>query len=125
MTDKQNLRDKARDAVAEALGDAYDCLRVWSAWGIGTMSQDDFSLVTDDADRIAEIADAALDALGLPTLLDEIDRLREALSSIHRYGADTLSGRADGGVDDRLWQRAAVLEMTNRAYAALQGDGNA
>jgi hypothetical protein len=44
--------------------------------------------------------------------------LREALDSIRQYGSDTLSGRADGP-DDRDWQRAAVLEMTNRASAAL------
>lgn len=50
------------DAVAEALGDAYDCTRVWHAWGVGTMSQDDFSSVAQDADRVAEIAHAAVDA---------------------------------------------------------------
>lgn len=50
------------DAVAEALGDAYDCGRVWSAWGVGTMSADDFSPVADDSDRVAEIARAAITA---------------------------------------------------------------
>lgn len=49
----------------------------------------------------------------------EIARLREALSSIRQYGNDTLSGRADGGPDDRKWQREAVIEMRNRARAAL------
>lgn len=38
----------------------------------------------------------------------------DALESISRYGLDTLSGRIDGP-DDRNWQRAAVVEMTNRA----------
>lgn len=46
-------------------------------------------------------------------------RLLEALRSIQRYGLDTLSGRADGGDDDRAWQRAAVNEMTKRARIAL------
>ncbi len=46
-------------------------------------------------------------------------RLIEALRSIQRYGLDTLSGRADGGDDDRAWQRAAVNEMTKRARIAL------
>ena len=45
--------------------------------------------------------------------------LLEALSAISRYGWDTLSGRADGGVDDRNWQRTAVREMTRRADAAI------
>ncbi len=46
-------------------------------------------------------------------------RLLDALRSIQRYGLDTLSGRADGGDDDRAWQRAAVNEMTKRARIAL------
>lgn len=58
------LRERVMDAIAEALGDAYDCTRHWSAWGYGTMSQDDFSLVADDSDRIGEIADAAIGAIG-------------------------------------------------------------
>lgn len=49
-----------------------------------------------------------------------VSPLIEALESIRQYGADTLSGRADGGVDDRKWQRDAVLEMTRRARIALE-----
>lgn len=56
-------REAMRDAIAEALGDAYDCTRVWSAWSIGTMTQDDFQLVTDDEERLEEIVDAALSVL--------------------------------------------------------------
>lgn len=45
-------------------------------------------------------------------------RFHEALTSIQRYGFDTLSGRMDG-VDDRNWQRQAVKEMARRATEAL------
>ena len=66
---KQGLTDEqitsARDAVAEALGDAYDCLRVWSAWGVGTMGPDDFSLIAEDEERLMEITMAALSAVGV------------------------------------------------------------
>ncbi|MFL9904591.1 hypothetical protein PQR71_41770 [Paraburkholderia fungorum] len=58
----EELRQKVCDAVAEALGDAYDCDRAWSAWSYGTMSQDDFWPVADSAERVAEIADAAIKA---------------------------------------------------------------
>ena len=52
------------EAVAEALGTgAYDCHRVWEAWGVGTMGPDDFVPVAEDSDRVAEIADAAIDAI--------------------------------------------------------------
>lgn len=49
-------------AVAQAIGGAYDCLRVWSAWGVGTMGPDDFAPVAEDGERIAEIARAAIKA---------------------------------------------------------------
>lgn len=45
-------------AASEALGDAYDCNRVWEAWSYGTMGPDDFSLVREDGDRVAEIIKA-------------------------------------------------------------------
>lgn len=57
------LRQAVMDAIAAALGSAYDCTRVWSAWGVGTMGPDDFSLLADDADRVAELADAAVAAM--------------------------------------------------------------
>lgn len=58
----QAVREAVQAAVAEALGDAYDCTRTWSAWGIGTMGPDDFEPVREDGDRVAEIADAAIAA---------------------------------------------------------------
>jgi hypothetical protein len=57
-------RAAVRQAVAEALGSgAYDCTRVWGAWQVGTMGEDDFVLVAEDDDRVAEIADAAIEAI--------------------------------------------------------------
>lgn len=58
------VREAVKDAVAEALGDALDCTRSWSAWGVGTMGPDDFELVREDGERVAEIADAAIAAMG-------------------------------------------------------------
>jgi hypothetical protein len=55
-------REAVHQAVAEALGGAYDCQRVWEAWGVGTMGPDDFVPVAEDSDRVAEIADAAIEA---------------------------------------------------------------
>jgi hypothetical protein len=55
-------REAMRDIIAEAIGgDTYDCTRVWSAWGIGTMSEDDFVPITLDEERLYEIADACID----------------------------------------------------------------
>jgi hypothetical protein len=57
-------RAAVHQAVAEALGSgAYACTRVWGAWQVGTMGPDDFVLVAEDSDRVAEIADAAIEAI--------------------------------------------------------------
>lgn len=57
-------REAVHQAVAEALGSgAYDCRRVWEAWGYGTMGPDDFVPVAENGDRVAEIADAAIEAI--------------------------------------------------------------
>jgi hypothetical protein len=76
-------REQVKAAVADALGgSAYDCLRVWSAWGVGTMGQDDFSPIAEDDDRVAEIADAAIAALATPPALDDDERLRLVTAGI-------------------------------------------
>lgn len=57
-------KERVRDAIAEAIGlDAYDCIRVWSAWSIGTMGPDDFAPIVDDEDRLSEIVDAAISSI--------------------------------------------------------------
>ena len=56
--------DKAYEAIREALGDAYDCMRVWSDWDIGTMGPYDFWPVAESDDRVAEIRNAAAAELG-------------------------------------------------------------
>ena len=68
-------RDAVIAAVTEALGNAYDCLRVWEAWSVGTMGQDDFALVAEDSDRVAEIADAAIEAMrpATPAALEAVE----------------------------------------------------
>lgn len=72
-----------------------------------------------------EVAANARRIARVPDLEAEILRLREALDGIYTYANDTLSGRADGGPDDRAWQRAAVVEIRNRARPfakTLNGD---
>jgi hypothetical protein len=59
----EELRWAVCEAVADALGEAYDCTRVWSAWSYDTMGPDDFSLVAENDSRLAEIADAAIKVL--------------------------------------------------------------
>jgi hypothetical protein len=96
VTDEElvELDDSSREAVhaavAEALGDVYDCLRVWDAWSYGTMGPDDFSLVAEDDDRVAEIADAAINALA-----------RLAIQPVPV--AERLPGPEDCDAEGRCW----------------------
>lgn len=65
----ETLKRYLRDVIAQAIGsDAYDCTRVWQAWGVGTMSEDDFVPIVDQEDRLSEIVDACL---------EEIERLKK------------------------------------------------
>lgn len=57
-------REKVRDAIAECLGGSiYCCMRVWSAWGVGTMSQNDFVLASEDDEILDELTAAAVSAI--------------------------------------------------------------
>lgn len=56
-------REKLIDALAQSLTGSYDCMRVWSAWGVGTMSEDDFNPISDDRHRLEEIADELIIAM--------------------------------------------------------------
>jgi hypothetical protein len=98
------LREQVCTAVEGALGDAYDCTRVWSAWGYGTMSQNDFVQVASDPARVAEIADAALTAMGLQPVLPTLMLLEKAagIAQEHNY--------TGGGIDAAQKIRALSLQ---------------
>lgn len=47
------------EVIRAGLALTYHCTRVWEAWGVGTMSEDDFEPV-DESDTPREIAQAVL-----------------------------------------------------------------
>jgi len=51
-------RAAVREAIAAALTGVYYCGRVWSAWGVGTMHENDFT----PADQVDEVLDGLTDA---------------------------------------------------------------
>lgn len=63
--------DALTDKIAEMLRGTYHCTRAWSAWGAGTMSEDDFCPV-EDSDTPREIAEE------LAAMLAEIERVDRA-----------------------------------------------
>jgi hypothetical protein len=52
-----------RDALADSLGSVYVCDRVWSAWGVGTMTQDDFYPAAESD----EVLDSLVEAIAKAT----------------------------------------------------------
>ena len=72
-TEPQETTSPAAEAQLEAVTsaiekvldgqDALHCTRVWEAWGYGTMSEEDFSPIANDAEAVHEIASAVLEAL--------------------------------------------------------------
>jgi len=120
----ERLRQKAQAAVAYALDDALYCDRVWEAWNEGTLLQDDFSLVREDLGRVAEITNAALDAVGFDALLKEREALRDALrwyatqgwrmgdAVIAHDNQAVLAVMKDIAVDNGSRARTALQEQT-------------
>lgn len=124
--------EDAGAAVAQALGDAYDCHRVWQAWGVGTMSQDDFSLVGDDPERVAEIAGAVLDLCRGPfeLLQAQVARLEAQVKTLqsdpnsYQSGYDygrTMGSKFAQHERARLVKALDELERDHRALLAGQG----
>jgi hypothetical protein len=115
------LRERVCEAVATALGDAYDCLRVWSAWSVGTMGPDDFVPVANDDDRVGEIADAAIAAMPTPSaeqqdLQAKLDDARNQLEEL-RVALD-VSSEPLQSLHERMLERAREADDVGilRAY---------
>jgi hypothetical protein len=123
-------RDQVAVAVAEALGDALDCTRVWSAWSYGTMRDADFVNVNSDPERVAEIAAAAVNALAQASALPAAPQgvppvVREAYEAL--FGASTLVTTSKMTASRYLEGCPAVLlirfnsdEAAERAHKALR-----
>jgi hypothetical protein len=54
---KEARIEKIAEIIAEELGECFTCGRVWSAWQVGTMSEDDFTPIAE-TDIPREIAEA-------------------------------------------------------------------
>ena len=149
MTTNTNaaLREKLIDLIAEHLSGTYHCTRVWEAWNVGTMSQDDFEDV-GESDTPAELADAILAEISTAAqppadgALNTIAALRAQLAEAQRDSErldwmieqcayivsdpDCCDGywlnyaRPDG----TMWTQATEHETPRAAIDAAKGESN-
>ena len=63
LEDQEEMRESLREAVAGSLNSTYVCGRVWSAWQVGTMTEDDFVPFSDCEEAIDAVVDAAITAI--------------------------------------------------------------
>lgn len=57
---EETLKERLSINVGEHFSECYDCTRVWSAWGYGTMTHSDFVPVPTDTDRINDFVESGL-----------------------------------------------------------------
>lgn len=53
-------KQKLKNTLREHLDDALYCTRDWSAWSVGTMSEDDFESIAYDDEFINKLAEEIL-----------------------------------------------------------------
>ena len=89
--------DKRLERLAEIIGNAVNgfwyCDRVWSAWGCGTMSENDFYPAEDDEDWVNETAEDVLKAIQefQQQEIVELKEQIEALTSLNSRLTQKLS----------------------------------
>lgn len=127
----EKLREAVRIAIAEAIGvSAYDCTRVWEAWNVGTMDQDDFVPIIEDDSRIDEIANAAINQFlelqcpqAVPVsekpLTDEqiIERLRaESENRASDLWNSLIRAKVPVPVSEKPWERPGWCDKRGRCW---------
>lgn len=110
LVEDEKLMEAVCEGVAEGLGSALDCHRVWAAWGCNTMSERDFSEVADDSERVHEIAAAAVSAL------------EKALRARQDVAPQPLATQEQGNLFEKTRRQAVVdvaVSMDQRHFAVL------
>lgn len=126
-------REKLIDAIADGLRGTWHCTRVWEAWHIGTMSQDDFVPV-DESETPSEIADAVLSMLAAPQAPAAAETLRPGIDAAAKmltkkaedfaaeHGHDDMGGLSFGQgahAEAKLDWHSSLLELAEEVRALL------
>lgn len=99
---KTITKEALTDLIAQGLSGTYHCTRVWSAWGVGTMSENDFAPV-DESETPGELADAVL----------------AMLAAQHMPSQEAWLDKELGGREVWVWPRCVKLASSNQADASV------
>ncbi len=100
VTDETALRE----AVAESISSLYGCGRVWSAWNVGTMTQDDFYGAGECDECIDQVMDAirpyfaTLGRIVEAQPADQEWKLANAMWRMYNHGKDSNQVSAQCGL---------------------------
>ncbi len=82
-----------RTALAETLGGVYVCDRTWSAWGVGTMTQDDFYPAAESDDVLDSLVQAVIAVTPPPPKRPWVGLTEDEIIAVDMH---TLRVRGDG-----------------------------
>jgi hypothetical protein len=95
---EQLSKDALIDIICQHTALTYHCTRTWQAWGVGTMTQDDFEEV-NESDLPDELADAILAKITThpapftPITADMVTD--EMLAQVHKANTEAISGYSE------------------------------
>lgn len=105
-------RDALVDLIADHLSGTYHCTRVWEAWSVGTMSEEDFEDV-GESETPSELADAIVARFAAPVA----DALEKALGRAAPHGGEGAAGQVEFlDVENHRLRRAMQKIMARLAY---------
>jgi hypothetical protein len=99
-----DIKEKIKNILKKHLDDALICTREWSAWGYGTMTEDDFENISDV--NINDISNDIVDAINKPiTNADAIrnmtdEELFDFMCEIRDSGINSAVSFEWGNVDN-------------------------
>lgn len=122
MSTTNNERAALIKLIADELSLTYHCTRVWDAWNVGTMSQDDFESVSE-SDTPAVLADAILASLAANAPAAEPPSAYELALSIRaakgwKLGGDKVPVLYTDEINGQQVCRDDVWLCTTAAFAA-------
>lgn len=97
--------DQVADLFSNHLDSVYSCTRVWSAWGYGTMSKDDFILFSEDDDIINEFKEFINSKNSI-----DIDALEDALAQYEGFYNPNIEDNFDSDCFDEDFLSHCDLE---------------